>query len=116
MFDITNIYFTDKEDNIIEPDENGSVNLLPYIHDEIYMHYSIVPMHALRCINLELPWYLNTSYKKIGKGMKHKHMFGLAKPFNKKKANALSFKCRLFDDNGHEVFRDCVGGKYHFRR
>lgn len=116
MFDLTNIYFKDEEDNIIEPDEDGSVNLLPYIHDKIYMCCSIVPVSALRCITVGLPWYVNTSYSRVGKGIKHNRMFGINNQFNKKKAQTPCFKCRLLNDDGTEVYHDCIGNKYRFHR
>ena len=116
MFDITNIYFRDEEDNIIEPDEDGSINLSPYIHDKIYVCCSIVPVNALRCITVELPWYVDTSYSRIGKGIKHHRMFCINNRFNKKRAQTPSFKCRLLNDDGAEVYRDCIGHKYRFHR
>lgn len=55
MFDFS-FDFYDKDGKLIEADENGSINLLPYIHQELKMHCVLRPIHALRCIEIEIPY------------------------------------------------------------
>ena len=75
---------------------------------------TITPVRALRCITISLPWYQNTSYEKIGKSFFHKHYPDFGYHFNKI-GDKYFLKERLFNDDGDEVYRDCIGGKYYFR-
>lgn len=81
----------------------------------LHLIYSIVPVRALRCIEISAPWYIHTSYIKIGRGMKHKHAPDFGYHF-RKIGNKMLFKCRLYNDDGTQVFRDCIGDQYHFHR
>ena len=65
-----NLTLLDEEGNPIEADENGVVNLLPYIHQKIQCVVTFTPVHALRMIEIEVPL----------------KAFKIFKTFNKKKA------------------------------
>ena len=95
MFDFS-LDLYDEDGKLVEADENGYVNLLPYIHQKLIMHCVFRPVHALRCIEIEIPpkvfaafnrhkaynckvrtsrkgstpWFKN-EYDRIGRGQKH---------------------------------------------
>lgn len=95
-------YLCDEDGKLIEADEDGTVDLLPYINQILTMHCVFRPVHALRCIEIEIPprvfaafnrrkaynckvrtlrkgstpWFKN-EYDRIGRGQKNmtkKHM------------------------------------------
>lgn len=80
----------------------------------ITIRATITPVHALRYITVSLPWYQNTSYEKIGKSFFHKYYPDFGYHFSKI-GDKYSFKERLFDNDGDEVYRCCIGNKYYFR-
>lgn len=101
MFDFS-MGLYDEDGKRIEADENGHVDLTPYIHQKLTMCCRFRPVHALRCIEVEIPprvfaafnrrraynckvktsrkgstpWFMN-EYDRIGRGQKNmtkKHM------------------------------------------
>lgn len=96
MIDNFKLDLKDEDGNIIKADEDGSVNLLPYIHQKLTMSITVTPVHALRMIKIELPckpfasfnrkeaynskirtsktsyaYYFKTEYDRIGRGKKY---------------------------------------------
>lgn len=62
---LKDLYFTNEQGEIITPDENGLINMLPFMNEKIFVHVLIQPMYYLREISVK--GHHKTSFDKVAK-------------------------------------------------
>lgn len=97
-----NLTLLDEEGNPIEADENGMVDLSPYIHQKLQYVITFTPVHALRMIEIEVP-------SKAFKVFKNKKKAYNTKVHTSHKATSYYFK-NEFDRIGRG--KKCMGKKH----